>query len=292
MNCISKIALGTVQFGLDYGINNSKGKINEKEAFKILSYANSQGINALDTAYNYGSSEQVIGNFIRQTGASFNLISKVPKIDIGQSIDQYLTKSLKNLNSNKLYAYLFHDFSSYKSNPRLLEKLKELKKSKKIQKVGFSLYYPYELEFLLNNNIDFDIVQVPYSFLDQRFEKYFEKLQLLEKEIHIRSVFLQGLVFKDPDKLESRFMSIKGKLTKLRNISDNTQISISGLCLNFAVLNKYINKVVIGVDSLSNLEENIDDLSEANKVSKYYDELKALREENEQIILPINWKKE
>lgn len=287
----NKLVLGTVQFGMDYGINNSRGQVSESEVFKILAYASDSGIQTLDTAHTYGNSEEIIGKFIKRSGKSFKIISKVPKPEAGKNIVSYPEESLKNLNSIKLYAYLFHNFDSYKENPQLLEQLQELKRLSKVEKIGFSLYYPKELDYLLENKIDFDIVQVPYSIFDQRFENSFEQLKNLGKEVHVRSVFLQGLVFKNPDMLENQFLDIKSELAKLIELSEQSQVSISGLCLNFVSLNKNIDKIVIGVDSLKNLQENILDLSQTDTVSKYYDELKMLRVDDEQIILPTNWKK-
>jgi len=290
MNPTSKIVLGTVQFGLNYGINNTSGQVSEIEAFNILSYAKKQGIETLDTAHTYGNSEDVIGKFIQKSGELFNLISKVPKLEEGKELNDYLKESLESLSAANLYAYLFHDFDSYKSNPSLLLELIRLKHEGKIRKIGFSLYYPHELEYLLEQNIEFDIVQVPYSVFDQRFDKYFTELKKLGKEVHVRSVFLQGLVFKNPETLEGRFLSIKDKLAKLGDIAQKSGLKISGLCLNFAVLNENIDKVVVGVDSLDNLEENVSDLSQIKITKKYYDKLKHLLVTDEQIILPINWK--
>lgn len=289
---MSKIALGTVQFGLDYGINNKKGKIHRKDVFDILEFASKHGIDILDTAHSYGNSEKIIGGFLSKSEKSFKIVSKVPQINDEKNLQDYFIESLRNLGVSELYAYLFHNFQSYIDNPTLLDDIYKLKNSGKIQKVGFSLYYPSELEYLINNNIDFDILQVPYSVFDQRFGKYFEKLRKKKVEIHIRSVFLQGLVFKDLSKLEARFDSIRGKLIILNNISTTSGLSISALCLNFAVLNRFIDRVIIGVDSLANLKENLIDLHPKfeNKVSEYYSDLKQLSVDDEKVILPINWK--
>ncbi len=56
-NLLSKISLGTVQFGMDYGIANVRGKVDKEEVFKIMDLASSKKIGFLDTAYSYGESE-------------------------------------------------------------------------------------------------------------------------------------------------------------------------------------------------------------------------------------------
>ncbi|MBW2993081.1 aldo/keto reductase, partial [Candidatus Woesearchaeota archaeon] len=190
---------------------------------------------------------------------------------------------------DKLYGYLIHDFKTFKEHEGMLGVLKQLKGEGKIEKIGFSLYSPIELKYLLQNNISFDVVQVPYSIFDQRFSRYFSLLKEKGVEVHIRSVFLQGLVFKNPDKLEGRFAKVKNKLLKLRNLSDRLNIPISSLCINFALLNEYVDKVIIGVDSLNNLKENIPSMRDKLRIKEIYSNLKNLEETDENIILPVNW---
>ncbi|MBW2996320.1 aldo/keto reductase [Candidatus Woesearchaeota archaeon] len=279
-----KLALGTVQFGMDYGINN-RGKIPKKEVFEILGFAKENGIDVLDTAYAYGSSESVIGEFISKTNNSFKIVSKLPS----KNWENAFEESAKRLNSEKVYACLIHDFDSFLENPQIFDKLKILKQKGKIEKIGFSLYYPKEVLYLLDNNVQFDIVQVPFNIFDQRFSSVFELLKEKGVEIHVRSVFLQGLFFKNPAKLEGDFVKIKDKLSDLRSISERTGIPISALCINFALLNQDIDKVIIGVDSLENLQENIDSSKYKKKVNEVYGILSDLKEDDEGIILPINW---
>lgn len=284
----NKIGLGTVQFGLDYGVNNKTGKISSKEAGKILKYALTSGIDTIDTAYNYGDSEEVIGNFILRNKADFNIISKVPSSN-PKEVDLYLNQTLSKLKQDWLYGYLIHDFNSFLQNKEILSEIQKYK-DKKIKKIGFSLYYPSELEYLFNNNISFDIVQIPFNIFDQRFNKLLPILKKRNVEIHTRSVFLQGLVFKQISELEGIFVKLEDKLTALCLLSVQSDITVSSLCLNFALLNPYIDKVIIGVDSLNNLKENIKNVENHNKVKKIYSKLSLFSESNEDIILPTNWK--
>ncbi len=285
-----RLALGTVQFGVDYGISNTRGKVPREEVFEILEYASSNGIDTLDTAYNYGESEKVIGEFLKYHGDLFKIISKLPGGKDSSQIEELLDKSLDNLNCQSVYGYLFHDFNSFKENPSLLSKVLQLKKKGKISKVGFSLYYPKELEFLLDNHISVDLIQVPYNIFDQRFGEYFEKVQELGIEIHTRSVFLQGLFFLKPEDLQKNFAQIRPQILLLNRISEESKISISSLCINYAISNPYIGKVIIGVDNISNLKENLASLEDISKVKGFIKELEDLRVDDEQIILPTNWR--
>jgi aryl-alcohol dehydrogenase-like predicted oxidoreductase len=285
----TKIALGTAQFGLDYGINNKKGKIPEKEVFEILHESIKSGINILDTAYIYGNSEQVIGNFIKNHGNSFTIISKLPECN-SEDVILILESSLQQLGVNRLYGYMCHSFQHYMKNPVVWDVLTELKSEGKIEKIGISLYYPSELEHIIKNNLEIDIIQVPYNVFDQRFEQYFPILKQMGVEIFVRSAFLQGLVFKDPSELDGYFSKIRSKIVSLQSIATELDIPIAAICLNFVVLNEFVDKVVVGVDTKQNLKEIVSSSVYSTAVKNMLSELYSLREDDESMILPTNWK--
>ena len=283
-----KLALGTAQFGMDYGINNKRGKIPKKEAFEILEEALSNGIRPIDTAFEYGDSERVIGSFVRKKGKKLEAVSKLPKCSPKEAAS-FLEKSLERLNSKRLYGYLVHDFDSFANEPELWDEMKSFKEQGKARKIGFSLYYPGQAEMLLENGVDFGIVQLPYSVLDQRFSEVLPRLKEKGVEVHARSVFLQGLVFKRPEGLEGNFEGARESIAAIRRISAETGVPVSALCINFASLNNGISKVVVGVDSRQNLLENIAAFSYQNKVKKVLPELLGLGIGDEKVVVPSNW---
>jgi len=286
---MSKIALGTVQFGLNYGINNRGGKIPQSEAMKILNYCIENNINVIDTATNYGNSENVLGKCFKTLSGDFNVISKLPKCNLNK-VESICYDSLKKLGIQKLYGYLIHDFDFFENNARVWHILLKLKENGFINKIGFSLYYPSQLEKIFASKIHFDILQVPYNVLDQRFGAMFQKLKKNKVEIHVRSVFLQGLLFKKPTTLNSFFNPIKKKIDYLHQVSFNKKISVSNLLLGFTHINDHIDKIVIGVDSMNDLKDNINYINYVSRVNDVYDELIQLAETNEEMILPTNWK--
>jgi aryl-alcohol dehydrogenase-like predicted oxidoreductase len=277
----SKLALGTVQFGLDYGINNVGGQVHISDIKEILDFAKSVGLDTLDTAFLYGNSEENLGICNLN---NFRIISKLPPCEV-QEIEATFKKSLNKLQTNQLYGYLFHHFSTFEKNERTFEKLQELKAKGKVQKIGFSLYNPRELEVLIDKNIDFDLVQVPYNIFDQGFDAYFPILKSKGVEIHTRSAFLQGLFFKDLNKIPSHFRSVLPQLERLNQYG----IDKSALCLNFVVANPNIDKVVIGVDSAKQLKMNVKSLKSIDEVRSILTDLKNLQVDNEAIINPSLW---
>ena len=286
----NKIALGTAQFGMDYGINNKKGKMSMEEVFEILNESLQSNIDVLDTAYAYKESESLIGQFIgksKKTG--FKVISKLPECD-PREVRSIYDSSVKRLSVDMLYGYMIHNFQHYVQNPEVWDILKELKSEGKVKKIGMSLYFLQELEHILKNRIGIDIIQVPYSIFDQRFEQYFSELKNNGVEIHVRSVFLQGLVFKDPSELDGYFAKIKKKIADLNSLSAELNIPIVALCLDFAILNRFVDRVVVGVDGMENLKEIISSPNYLTAVENIRPMLYHFKEDDENMILPINWK--
>ena len=272
-NLSKKIALGTAQFGLNYGINNTTGMIPEEESGRILDYAYDYGINTIDTAYLYGLSEERIGNYLSKTNKNFKVVSKLPACTKDQ-IESFFSQSLSKLNLQRIYGYLFHSFKDYLADPGKWEMMNKLKQSGLIEKIGFTLYYPGELEYLLNQKIKFDLLQIPYNIFDQRFESYFNKLKHQGVEIHARSAFLQGFVFKDVNTLPVNLVKFKGKIEELEKLSNSTGLTKREMCLGFALANEFIDKVVVGVDNLDHLCENTGVINTIEKVKENYSLLK------------------
>ena len=282
---MSKLALGTVQFGTNYGINNSVGIPNDKEITSILDYAYKNGINTLDTAIAYGKSEERLGKLMKN---NFQIISKFSGIYNFKDLENELLKSLSNLRMDNIYGFIFHNAYDLIENPKMWSYLERLKSLKKIKKIGFSIYNEKELNEILNIGFIPDLVQLPYSILDRRFENSLIKLKNLDVEIHVRSVFLQGLYFKDLNNLPETLLPLRPYLRKLHEICNSFNISIPSLALNFVKQNKNIDKIVIGAESKAQLEDNITvmNMDIDNNILELIDKLDVVEKE---LLNPINW---
>jgi aryl-alcohol dehydrogenase-like predicted oxidoreductase len=283
-----KLALGTAQFGMAYGINNKRGKIPEPEVYEILTHALKYGIDTFDTACAYGRSEELLGNFVDTRKCELKIISKLPECKYDQ-VENIVDRSLVKLRTPVVYGYLVHSFKGYAADNRIYAELNRLKYSGKIKKTGFSVYFPEELEYLFENNENFDIVQLPYNIFDRRFADYFPELKKRGVELYARSVFLQGLVFKDPKKLTGGFTKIKSKIELLNKIAEESGAPVFAICLGFVMLNQHIDKTVVGVDSIENFKELLSYTDYAGAMSALRPELAAIAENDESVILPVNW---
>lgn len=274
----SKIVLGTVQFGLQYGIN-SAGRPNGDAVRNILAEAANGGITTLDTSSAYGISEEILGECLTKE-EKFRIVSKYPKGDV--PVKEMFNASLRRLKVEKLYGYLLHHFEVYKNNPTVWDEFVKLKDAGKVQKIGFSLYSPKELEFILNRKSPFDIIQVPFNIFDKKFLPYMKELHEKGVEIHVRSTFLQGLFFMDRNVLPEKLQPLRKYLLQLDEFSSKSGLSISEIALNYNLQNPYIDGVLIGVDNVDQLKMNLASIKDVSINLE-------IQVKEQELINPVNW---
>ena len=286
-----KIILGTAQFGLDYGINNVTGKLSENDLTLLLNHAYNNGVEFLDTAVLYGDSETRIGDYLKNSQNHFRIVSKTPDCTKDE-LEFHLKSSLKKLNTKKLYGYLLHSFKTFVKDKTIVSELHRLKEKSLVDKIGFSIYYPDELKILIDEKIPFNILQLPYNLFDRRFESWFEELSEKNVEIHVRSVFLQGLFFIEPEKLTNHFLSVKNKLVELNTIAKELKVDVLTLALCFILNNRFINKVIVGVDNINQLEQLLKSvINNCGSIKNHLNnDFIKLSVDDENIIIPSNWK--
>jgi aryl-alcohol dehydrogenase-like predicted oxidoreductase len=283
----SKFILGTVQFGLDYGINNKLGKVSFEEVCSILNFAYANGIRMLDTSSAYGDSEIVLGRFLQNSSKKFNVISKYPQSM--NNVKAVFLQSSLHLKQKKLYGYLIHHFEFYQTHPHIWDDILFLKEEGYISKIGFSLYTIEQLIFLFEKKISFDILQIPYNLFDKQFESYLKDIKSQKVEIHSRSVFLQGLFFKDILSLNKRILPLKKYLEELHQYCIERQISVEQLALNYITSNPFIDGVIIGVDNKEQLQTNFKELNKG--INEYdIDFINSIKIKEIALLNPTNWK--
>ena len=284
---MQKLALGTVQFGVKYGINNISGVPSDVELESILMLAKLAGIKLLDSAQGYGNAEERLGKFI---GNDFQVITKFKKLESLYPFHKELRESLNKLNIDFVYGYMAHDGDLLIENPKWWQGLQEAKSNGLVKKIGYSLYTINQLESLLAKQMIPDLIQFPFNIFDRRFSPYMSELASLGVEIHIRSVYLQGLLQFDPMKLPGNLKLLQPNLIKVQEIGAKYNLSISELCLGFAISNPFINKVVIGIDNESQLAENIFISQNIELSNEIIDELLSIEIDNDNLLNPSNWK--
>ena len=259
ISSMNRLALGTAQFGMKYGIANTNGQVTAMEAQEILSIAKSNNIDTIDTAINYNESEGCLGNIgVR----NFKMITKLPSLPLGISdphewIYQQIEASLKRLKIEKLYGLLLHSSEQF-VNASIRLVLKDLKECDKVKKIGVSIYSPDELDRIpIEEGID--IVQAPLNLVDQRLVSsgWLQILHDNKIEIHTRSAFLQGLLVMPRTLIPDRFSKWDNIWDTWHDWLNSNDISAVQGCLNFVLSLPEIDKVIVGVDTVSQLKKLI-----------------------------------
>lgn len=289
-NITHKIGLGTIQFGLDYGISNEGRRPNLNEVMRILEMASKEGLDVLDTAAGYGESESVMGQCLRSfPPKTFKIITKFKNCSSEVELRDQFSKSLERLKVGNVYGLLAHRPLELVEFPEIWKGLQKLKTERLVVKVGYSLNTLEEFQQLENMHETLgypDLVQVPFNYFDNRFVEVMKKLKSKRCEIHSRSAFLQGLFFMSIDKLSSHFDEVK---TEIQGLQERFGEGLSGVLLNYALEKEYIDRVIIGVQNADQLNQNISgvkaSLSNKNEI------LDCTQTFSEEILVPSNWKK-
>lgn len=256
----SRIALGSVQFGVSYGVANDQGKVGAQEVAGIISEARKLGIDTIDTAINYGDSEVVLG---RVGIKDFKVVSKISdfpagNFEVGEWVRSQILASIERLGVERLHAVLFHKqdqlFGAH--GAAFYEAVHQLKSDGLIEKIGISIYAPTELKAVIEN-FSVDLVQAPLNLIDQRLIEsgWISTLGKRGIELHSRSVFLQGLLLMKPDERPDMF----GRWQALWDEWDKWLLDV-GLtplqaCIRHALSIPGIERVIVGVNSMSQLQE-------------------------------------
>ena len=255
-----KLALGTVQFGLNYGVANSTGRVSAETASAVLSKARESGMDVLDTAIAYGDSELVLGRCGVQ---SWKVVSKLPAVpeacsDVTLWVVEQVRGSLLRMGLQRLYGLLLHRPGQLleSQGKELHAALQSLKDWGLVDKVGVSVYGPAELGDLWQC-YRFDLVQAPLNILDRSLVEsgWVERLKSEGVEIHTRSAFLQGLLLMPADKRPARFDRWSDIWREWDGWLCETGLSPVQACLRYANALQAIDRVVVGVDSVAQLDE-------------------------------------
>jgi len=263
------IVIGTAQFGLNYGISNQTGQVKNSAAVNILSFAQTIGINSLDTAVAYGNSQEVIGYAQKQLDGQFNIITKlsVDNVSTEQVIEQ-VQDSLSLLHCKQLDTILLHQADELLNERKAenYQKLSALKTLGLCRKIGVSFYHPEQF-LQLATEMKLDVIQVPINIFDQRFlaAQVKEKVQSDNIEVHARSLFLQGLLLMNVEQLPAYFGSFQSQLRTFQQMLKEEQLTALQACLSFAKSTQFVDKFVVGISQLSELEQIVLEYSNIDK---------------------------
>ena len=298
---MTRLCIGTVQFGMDYGVQGGKRPAVE-DAVAMLDYATQNGVDAIDTAAAYGTAEEVVGEFLsRKTlpRETLQVISKFgTNIFEGASVADYAVRlraaaetSLKRLKSDYLNAYICH-VPTAAGDSAIIAAMAALKASGLVRHVGFSVYDPDQARACLTADA-VDFIQSPFSFLDRRMETSGALAAAGAKgvDLHTRSAFVQGLMLMDVEKIPERLAATRPVISDLEAACAEAGLSRRALALAFVKSNPNVSHLVFGVDNMEQLKEIVSDFDrpvDSGAVKSIAGRFAAV---DPSIFLPNNWKK-
>lgn len=287
---LKRVVLGTVQFGLNYGINNKSGQPSENNVFEILQQAFESGIHILDSAAVYGNAQEIIGRFHKAKNICFDINTKFIATS-PQELRTELAQSLDQLGVKKIHTYFYHRFEDYSKYPALLEELVKIKNEKQVGQIGVSIYTNDEFETVINDDI-IDVIQIPFNLLDNAKQRgeLLKKAKQKNKTIQARSVFLQGLFFADIQHLQAELLPLKPYLEKMHAVEKQSALPMEVLCLQYAASQPEIDEIIIGVDTKQQLLNNIHSL-QAGLPGNIQQEIDAVDVKEINLLYPFNWNK-
>lgn len=291
-----KLGLGTVQFGLDYGITNRQGQTPLPEAARIMDLADQEGIEIIDTAALYGESEEVLGKCLK-AWHNFKIVTKTPKFagkpithNDARLLEDTFAQSLAKMGLPSLYGLLIHHSEDLlaPNGEILMESLLKIKQQGLVKKIGASVYTGQQIDTLLDKYNTIDIIQLPVNVFDQRLLQsgHLSKLKLANIEIHARSVFLQGLLLIPPSELPDYFAPIKSHIVHYHKTLQSYGLSPLQGALGFVLNLEQVDVVLCGVNNSRQLQ----DICGVAKKKLMIDNFKQFAVQDECMLNPSLWK--
>ena len=257
-----RLALGTVQFGADYGVSNPDGRVPQAAVIAILEAAQEAGVDLLDTAHLYGAAEAVLGEAM-SASAGFRIVTKTPRFESGGGdgptrLREAFTRSLRHLRRERVHGLLFHHAADLldRDGARLWSAASELRDQGLVAALGASVYAP-EDAFGIMERFPLDLVQLPLNVLDRRCVDSGLLAALMDAgvEVHVRSGFLQGLLLMEPAVIPSHFSPVRALLESYHAARTAAGLTPVEAALGFLRGVPGAARVVVGVTRPEELRE-------------------------------------
>lgn len=257
---LHRLALGTVQFGLPYGVANTQGQVSLAAAERMVKFAADSGVDTIDTAIGYGESEQALGKI---GVGNFKVVSKLLPLpdsvtDAGEWALRETEASLARLKSDSLHGLLLHRSSDLHGaqGAALYAAMQKLKSEGCVKKIGISIYSPAELDACVDK-FEFDLIQAPFNLVDHRLHAsgWLQRLKAQGCEVHIRSAFLQGLLLMPRSAIPAKFGKWEGIWNTWHQWLQQQDVDAVGACLAYPLSFPQIDRVVVGANDPEQLRQ-------------------------------------
>ena len=286
----NKLCLGTVQFGMKYGVKNELGRQpTQSECFAILEEAVSAGIQYFDTASAYGEAEYILGEFGLYR-RPVHIISKPPPNTTAAHILEDIQNTLERLHTSYIDGYILHRAEEFYQKD-ILQALQEAKSRGWIAHIGVSVYEPEDAVAVVSDR-SIDYIQIPYNVFDQRLDNtnFFELADKNDITVFARSLFLQGLLLMEEEQIPAQIDAAKRGIARFRAIAETYGYTRLEAAFLFGYCHPGIDFVVFGVDTVEQLRKNIEISKKGMVFQRCYAALKGqFSDMNRKIVTPSLW---
>ncbi|MBQ2890690.1 MAG: aldo/keto reductase [Clostridia bacterium] len=299
----SRLQLGTVQLGVPYGINNAGGQPDREEAFKILDCAIEKGINILDTASGYGESEEIIGEWLKTIPQEKRptIVTKMMDLDhssydaLKADVFAKVEESRRKLGVETIDVLMLHRFDDYTNDrENMMKVFQALKDEGLIKYAGASVYSYHNWKELAESG--FDATQIPMNIFDwtQITNGGLSELEKSGMMVFVRSVYLQGLIFRNPDDLPAHMDYCVEPLKKFHGLCEKYKLTPAELAMSFVLSLKGIHGLVLGSEKVEQVEQNVELFENTVRFGDAeMEEIRGLFEVMDpRVINPSEWEKE
>ena len=293
-----KLCIGTVQFGVDYGLHG-KSAPTLADSVAMLNAAVQHGVDAIDTSSLYGNAESVVGSFLRQSPVpreNLYIVSKfglegLSATDCVGQLERETDASMAKMGIEYLDSYICHVPSAVRDE-RIVQAMVSLRESGKICKVGFSVYEAKEAFAAIDTHA-VDFLQIPLSILDQRMsvEGVLDRAAEAGVELHARSAFVQGLALMAESEVPEHLAAIRPVIARLDKLCRDFGIGRRDLAMAFVRKHRQISHLVFGVHDLNQLLENIDSFSADVPEEAIREARRLFADVDSRLVMPNKWRK-
>lgn len=296
-----KLCLGTVQFGVDYGLHGRSAPT-LADSVAMLNAAVQHGVDAIDTSSLYGNAESVVGSFLRQSPVSRENLYIVSKFGLSSfeglsaadcvgQLERETDASMAKMGIEYLDSYICHVPSAVRDE-RIVQAMVSLRESGKIRKVGFSVYEAREALAAIDTHA-VDFLQIPLSILDQRMsvEGVLDRAAEAGVELHARSAFVQGLALMTEKEVPEHLAAVRPVIARLDKLCRDFGVGRRNLLMAFVRDHRQISHLVFGVHDLNQLQENIDSFSADVPEEAIREARRLFANIDSNLVMPNKWRK-
>lgn len=296
---LSRLMIGTVQFGLPYGVANRTGQPTYAQVVEMVALALESGVNGFDTAAAYGTSEQVLGRALSELQATdrVTVVTKVIPLEPGQSSDRSVAaqtirdsvdRSREALRIDRLPLVLFHRAEDVVH----ADVLQELVDRGHVAAWGVSAGHDPAVALRLLADSRISALQLPGNLLDRRHQMadVFRQAASAGVTTFLRSVYLQGLLRMPESEVPANLREVLPVRERLDAVAGRYGLTLGELAVRYVLSQPGIGPLVIGVETVGQLRDNLDVFGRGPLAAEILAEVDAIEIDlPDRVLTPSRW---